>query len=124
MRKFLLFILIILCVFLLTKNFILKVGIEQGVGLLTGLRLQMQSLSLSFLKTHLQIKELKIYNPRGFEQEIMLDMPEILVDYNLGDILTGNIAVSWAATSPTTVKNIKNARTLFIFPYFSFSRIF
>ncbi|MBU1863663.1 MAG: hypothetical protein KKH94_08385 [Candidatus Omnitrophica bacterium] len=85
-------ILVILVVILaVTKDFIIKGVIEKGVAFMTGLRLEIQSLNISILKTRVRIQGLIIYNPQGFEERIMLAMPEILIDYHLGDIIKGLI---------------------------------
>ena len=81
-------LLVIICVVLvLAKNILLKAAIENGVSLVTGLGLNMRTFKLGIMDTSLRIQELKIYNPKDYEEPIMLDMPEILIDYNLTDIL-------------------------------------
>jgi uncharacterized protein involved in outer membrane biogenesis len=73
------------------KDTIAKVGIERGVELVTGLRLSIQKLAIGIINTNVGINDLKLYNPQGFEDKIMLNMPEIYVDYDLAAILRGKV---------------------------------
>ncbi len=86
--------LILICLILvlgLTKNLIARFAVEKGVEFATGLPLKMDSLKISFLKTHIDIRELKIFNPKGFSDSIMVDMPVIFIDFNLPSLLRGNV---------------------------------
>ncbi|MBN1794797.1 MAG: hypothetical protein JW844_07535 [Candidatus Omnitrophica bacterium] len=65
------------------KDVIAKTAIEKGARIVTGLELTMKSFNMGILKTSVGIKELKLFNPLGFEDRVMLDMPEIYVDYDL-----------------------------------------
>ena len=44
-----------------------------------------------YLKTLIGINELKLHNPSGFEDDIMMDLPETYVDYNLGTFMAGKM---------------------------------
>jgi len=103
-------IIIVLAVLVLTKNVWIKVAAEQGVSLVTGLRLHMDKLSISLLQTNVRIDGLKIYNPRDFEQPVMLDMPEILIDYNLRDILRGLIHLQSVVINMKEFNVVKNGQ--------------
>ena len=73
------------------KNMIAKIAVERGVEMVTGLQLRMAGLNIGILKTLINIDGLVLYNPKGFEDRIMLDMPNIYVDYNLPAILKGKV---------------------------------
>ena len=75
----------------LTKNMIAKTSIENGVRLATGLDLEIESMDVGFLKTYVGIKGLKLHNPDGYPDPIMVDFPDIYVDYDLGAILKKDI---------------------------------
>lgn len=92
MRKLgmVIFILVVFIIILiLAKNLIAKTAISAGVRALTGMRLSMKSMKVGVFKTRIEIKDLKLYNPKGFKDELMVDMPEIFVDYSLGSLLKG-----------------------------------
>jgi len=72
-----------------TKNAITKGAIAGGVRAITGLKLGMRGVSLGVLTTRIGIKGLKMYNPDGFEEELMASIPEIYVNYSLLAFLKG-----------------------------------
>lgn len=45
--------------------------------------------NLSFLSASIRIKNLKLSNPAGFPEKIMLDVPQIFIDFNPGALLKG-----------------------------------
>jgi len=80
-----------LAIFLVGRNVILKAGLEQGVHAVTGLPLRIKSLEVCLLKTCVHIQGLRLENPPAFEDRMMMDIPEIYVDYDLGKILKGQV---------------------------------
>lgn len=74
-----------------TKDLVIKVAIEKGVELVTGLKLSIGSLNVGVVKTAVRIKNLKVYNPPQFKDRVMVDMPEIYVDYDLPAIFGGKV---------------------------------
>lgn len=84
-------VLAILLAFSATKDGLIKFSIEKGVQGVTGLKLGISSLRVGILKTMVDINGLKLYNPHGFEDSIMLDMPTIYVDYDLPAFFKGKI---------------------------------
>ena len=81
----------ILLVLSFTKDILIKASVEKGVELVTGLPLKMRSLNVGIINTVVGIKNLKLFNPAGYEDRVMLEMPEIYVDYNLPAILKGKV---------------------------------
>lgn len=77
--------------FSIGKNLIVESGISMGVRAATGLKLSMESLNVDVFRTLIAIKGLKLYNPGGFEDKVMLDMPEVYIDYSLKDFLRRRI---------------------------------
>ena len=75
---------------LLVKNLIIKIAVEKGVGIVTGLRLSTGSFKVGILRHTVSIKNIKLYNPKNFEDPVMVDAPEIYVDYDLLSIIGGN----------------------------------
>ena len=71
----------------LAKNMIAQMAVSGGVKAITGLRLDIGSMDVGIMKTLIGIKDLKLFNPRGFQDQVMVDMPEIYVDYDLGAFL-------------------------------------
>jgi len=96
MKKLLTFVAVIFLILvglLFAKNIIAKVAIEKGVQAVTGLELKMSKFDFSLLKTHVGINELQLFNPPEYSDRVMLDMPEIFVNYNLSDLFKGKVHV-------------------------------
>lgn len=94
MKKLLKVIIIIFAVILallLAKNIIAKVAIERGVEFVTGLKLRVSGFSVGVFKSRINIDDLKLYNPKGFEDKIMVDLPNVYVDYSLPSIFKGKL---------------------------------
>ncbi len=65
------------------KNFIVKTAVTATVKAMTGLKLTIGDLNIGVVKTLVGINDLKLYNPSGFTDNIMIDLPQALVDYDL-----------------------------------------
>jgi uncharacterized protein involved in outer membrane biogenesis len=89
--RILIIALVVILVLSFAKDAIIKTSIEKGAEVVTGLRLDIQSLKVGILNTRVGIRNLKLYNPKGFEDPLMLNMPEIYVNYNLPAIISGRI---------------------------------
>jgi len=90
MKKILIFLVILLIAFIglfLAKNLIAKKAVTAGVKASTGLALNMGSMDVGILSTLIGINELTLLNPSGFPDRVMVDMPEIYIDYNLSAFL-------------------------------------
>ncbi len=77
-------ILVLSAALIISKNIIAKNALSAGVKSITGLNLSMESIDVNVFKSSIGIKDLKLYNPSGFPDKLMVNMPEIYVDYNLG----------------------------------------
>lgn len=83
---------VVLAIFVVgfVKDAVIKFAVERGVESVTGLKLSMKSLHVGIVRNVVMIKGLVLYNPKDFTEKIMVDMPEIYVDYDLPAILSGN----------------------------------
>ena len=77
----------LLVVVFLAKNIIVQNVLTAGVKAFTGLDLKTGGIDVGIPKTHLSVKSLKLFNPPDFSDKVMLDMPEIFIDYDLGAFL-------------------------------------
>ena len=82
-------VLAILIALFFGKNVIIKASVTAGVRAMTGLKLSIRSMDIGIFKTLIGINELQLYNPSGFVDELMFDVPEIYVDYDLGAFMKG-----------------------------------
>jgi len=71
------------------KNMIIKTSVTAGVSAMTGLKLSIRSMNVGVFKSLIGINELQLHNPPGFGDELMIDLPEIYVDYDLGSFIAG-----------------------------------
>ncbi len=69
------------------KNMIAKTVVSTGVKAVTGLKLSMSSFNIGIFRSAIDINNLRLFNPRQFEDKLMIDIPEIYVDYDLGALL-------------------------------------
>ncbi|MDD4938706.1 MAG: hypothetical protein PHE18_01430 [Candidatus Omnitrophica bacterium] len=85
----LVFLLVLLFVLAFAKNIIAQVVITSGVKAITGLEVKTGGVNASIRKTFLGINGLTVFNPPQFSDRVMVNMPEVYVDYNLGDFFKG-----------------------------------
>ena len=81
----------VLAILIVGRNVFIKIAVEKGVEVATGLPLTIEKFDMGIASTHIGIKELNLFNPAGFPQEVMFHAPEIFVDYDLGAMLKGKI---------------------------------
>jgi uncharacterized protein involved in outer membrane biogenesis len=86
------FVLIVLAV-VLARNLIIRLGMEQGIRAATGLKLTIGNFDIGLFKPVISIKDLKLYNPEGYQDPLMANVPEIYCEYKPMDILKGQIAL-------------------------------
>jgi len=82
---------VLIAVLLLGRNVLVKWGAQVAVSSMTDLTLRIDKLNIGLFSTKLDIQGLKIYNPKGYQDPLMLDLPRFYVDYNLMDILGGKL---------------------------------
>ena len=99
----------IFVLFAIGKNVILKAAIEGGVKAATGLHLTMDKLNIDFINTLIEIKGLKLYNPKGYPEKIMCEIPEIYLDLELGDLFKGKVHMAKMTLDLKELVVIKNA---------------
>jgi len=108
-QKLLLIVLAILIVFGVGKNLIIKSAVQGGVKVVTGLKLSIRGFGLGISNTRVAIKDLKLYNPDSFQDKVMVDMPEIYVNYKLLPLLKKKIHVEELRINLKEFTVVKNA---------------
>lgn len=71
----------------LGKNLVARAALSRGVTAITGLKFTAESVNVGVFKSSIDMKGLKLLNPSGFTDPVMVDIPRIYVDYNLGDCI-------------------------------------
>jgi len=108
--KLLIGIVIIVVAVSFAKDMLIKASVEKGVELITGLQLKIQSLRIGVIRTLVSINTLRVYNPAGYKDRIMLDMPEIYVSYDLPALLKGVIHLSEMRIDMKELVVVKNEK--------------
>lgn len=90
MKTLVIIIVVVLVVLFLAKDFIAGAFLTFGVSSFTDLYAGVQKVSVGVFKSAVDVKEFKLYNPKtDFKERVMMDMPELYIDYDLGSFLTG-----------------------------------
>ena len=89
LKKILIGSVLLVVVLLAAKNVVAKIAVSSGVWGVTGLKLEMRSLSVGLFRSRVHAQGVKLYNPEGFPDKIMADLPELYVDYDLPAFFTG-----------------------------------
>ena len=84
---------IFLALFLLSvlKDCLLKIAIEKTSERMIGAKVQMSTFSLGLLTHQLRIKNLRLYNPPSFPDQVLLVMPEVMVDVDVMALIQGRM---------------------------------
>ncbi|MDD5136129.1 MAG: hypothetical protein PHX20_02005 [Candidatus Omnitrophica bacterium] len=108
-------ILVVIFILGIAKDLVIKVAVESGTQIVTGLKLKIGGFRIGMLNTLVDIRNLRILNPAGFKDKNMLNMPEIYVDYDLPAIFKGKVHLTETRINMrefTVVKNEKGKLNL------------
>jgi uncharacterized protein involved in outer membrane biogenesis len=106
---FILLLVIIVALLFIGKNVIAKKAVTAGVKAVTGLGMDIGTMDVGFLNTLIGINEMKLYNPPGYDEKVMIDMPEIFVDYTLSSFLAGKAHLEEIRINLQELNVIKNS---------------
>jgi len=77
--------------FCLVRDFLIKSLIGTVATSVTGAPTTVGGLSLSVIRQSVKISNFRMYNPKGFPKDILIDIPKMGVACNLGALITGKI---------------------------------
>lgn len=103
-------VVIILIVISPLKNFLAKKIIVSRLKKMTALGLSIGGVDLSITKGWIDIKNIEIFNPSEFIGQVMIDIPQIYIDYALNDLLNEKIYISDLKIKLKTLNIVKNAK--------------
>ncbi len=89
LRKLVLVVFIVVVGLIVARNMIAKIAVTKGVRAVTGVGVDVDKINIGLFDTRLGVQGLKILNPPGFPEPIMVLLPELYVDYELGSFLKG-----------------------------------
>jgi len=84
-------IFIVAAVFFAVKDTLIKIAVEVSVQHVTGMKLRMSKLRVGILKPAVKIDGLKLFNPEGYNDKILIDMPEIFINYDPASFFKGEV---------------------------------
>jgi len=92
------------------KNLIIKTSVSAGVKAMTGLKLNIKSMNVGILNSLIGINGLQLFNPPGFVDELMVDLPEVYVDYDLGAFIKRKVHLEEVRLNLKEFSVIKNEK--------------
>lgn len=94
--------------FCLVRDFLIKSLIGSVATSITGAPTSVGGLSLSIIRQSVKISNFRMYNPKGFPKEILVDISKMGVAYNLGALLTGKIHLRQLELEIKEIGMVKN----------------
>jgi len=76
-------IVVIFVLLLIFKNVLIKAAVEGGTKKATGLELTIGDMDVGLLASKVDITDMRLLNPAGFPDKVMIDIPKLLVDVEL-----------------------------------------
>ena len=92
-KKILILFVVFFLIFSFAKDKILEVLVEKTCTFALGTRLEIGRMQVGIIKSVIAIDDLKLYNPEGYPYELMADVPEIYVEYDLPVILKSKVSL-------------------------------
>ncbi|MDD5552795.1 MAG: hypothetical protein PHE18_02865 [Candidatus Omnitrophica bacterium] len=106
--KVLILIVVIIFAFFLVRDFLIKSVIGTAASNITGAPTRVGGLSLSIIKQSIKITNLRMYNPKGFPRDILVDIPKINVAWDLGAFFKGKLHLTAVDLEIKEVSMTKN----------------
>lgn len=91
MKKLFIILAALVLLVTLVKDQIIKAVVISQARKIMGVKVEIGSLGVSLIHQGIRIKELKVHNPAGFPDDLMVDIPEISIDYDLPAFLKGKL---------------------------------
>ncbi len=98
MKKFLrpiIIAIVILFAASFAKDLIIKVVVSTVAEQVTGAKVGIGGFSLGIFRQSVHVKNFVMYNPGGFPQGILVELPRIHVDYDISSLLKGRLHLSF-----------------------------
>src|SRR4030042_3162922 len=86
-------IVVIFVLLLFFKNILIKMAIEQGTKKATGLELTIGTMDVGLLASKVDITDMRLLNPAGFPDTVMIDITKFLVDVELASFFKQRVHV-------------------------------
>lgn len=110
MKKTLIIVGVVVVGLLIARNVVAQFAITQGVKAATGVGVSVGSLDLGLFSSRVGVKGLAVLNPSGYPERVMVSMPELFVDYDLGAFLKGTVHLEVVRLNLAEIVVIKNTQ--------------
>ena len=94
----------------LLRNVLVRKGLEVAVAEATGFPLSVGSLDLGLFRTRVEVGDLRLSNPGGFEDPRCLRAPRLVADVDVGSLFTDSFHAEEIVLDVAEVVVVKNAR--------------
>ena len=81
----------VVVILLLGRNALASLAMTTGIQTVTGLRAQIDHVEVGLVDTSLRVVGLRVMNPGGFADPVMVSVPELYVNYDLGAFFSGRV---------------------------------
>jgi uncharacterized protein involved in outer membrane biogenesis len=106
--KFIILVIVLIFGFCLTRDFLIKSLIGTVASSVTGAPVTIGGFSLSVIRQSAKISNFQMYNPKGFPKDILIDIPKMSIDYDLGALITGKVHIKMIDLELKEVVMVKN----------------
>lgn len=124
-RKILIIIGIVLITFFalgVIKDQVIKTVITIGATNVMGAPVSIDGLSFGILKQSVRVRGLRLYNPKGFPKEVLINIAQISIDYNLIALLNKTVYFPSVIVNLKEVVVVKNKEGELNFEALKFTR--
>jgi uncharacterized protein involved in outer membrane biogenesis len=73
------------------KDKIIEISVERACTFILGAKLDIASMRVGVFRPVVEIYDMRLYNPPGFQDELMTSIPEIYVSYDVALMLKGRL---------------------------------
>ncbi|MBU0651123.1 hypothetical protein KKC59_04345 [bacterium] len=108
--KLCVYLVVVLVVLFLARNFIIKAAMKIGVRAVTGMTLEVDKVNVNPLASVIHFTNLKLLNNKNFKDRVMIDMPELYVSYSAFPLLTKKIHIKEARLDLKEFMVVKNEK--------------
>ena len=92
-RKILIIVFVVIIGIIVLKDRLIKATITTVGSAVVGAPVKIKKFSLRMITQKVHIQEMVVYNPKGFPEGPLVDIPEIRVDFDLGALLKGKLHI-------------------------------
>lgn len=92
----------------LVRNVVARTALAKAVTKITGLDFTTESVNIGVFNTSITMKGLRLHNPSGFPDPVMVDIARIYVDYDLGDCIRKKVHLEELALALDELVVVKN----------------